>query len=130
MKNALAGMSLSALGLVNKLSNHKFGVEERNAARTTIKRSELHGATFTVYLWFRAPSYPPNIKKVKGIYSSGLDGHSLSDNVRFGMRWAALSILVCPSSLAPTMAGHFTFIVGQIGGGSFGLKQCYAILIS
>ena len=61
----------------------KFVSEERDAARTTITPSELHGTTFTVRLWFRAPSYPPNIKKVNGIYSSGLDGHSLSDNVRF-----------------------------------------------
>ena len=61
----------------------KFGIEERDAARTTIALSELHDITFSVRRWFRAPSYPPEIEKVRGIYPSGLDGHSLSDNVRF-----------------------------------------------
>ena len=76
MKSAIAGIN-------GNYWHSKFVSEELDAARTTITPSELHSTTFTVRLWFRAPSYPPNIKKVKGIYSSGLDGHSLSDNVRF-----------------------------------------------
>ena len=61
----------------------KFGIEERDAARTTITRDELYDTTFSVRLWFHAPSYPPNIKKVKGIVPSGLDGHSISDMLQF-----------------------------------------------
>ena len=61
----------------------KFFSEERDAARTTITQDELYDTTFSVRLWFHAPSYPPNIKKVKGIVPSGLDGNSLSDALRF-----------------------------------------------
>ena len=130
MKSAIAGID-------GNYWHSKFVSEERDAARTTITPSELHSTTFTVRLWFRAPSYPPNIKKVKGIYSSGLDDHSLSDNVRFETDGTVTGLprkydeqaffemdnMGSPSSLAPTVAGHSIFIVGQIGGGSFGLKR-------
>ena len=62
---------------------HKFFAEERDAARTTITQDELYSTTFSLRLWFCAPSYPPNIKKTKGIAPSGLDGNSLSDALHF-----------------------------------------------
>jgi len=61
----------------------KFFAEERDAARTTITRDELYSTTFSLRLWFCAPSYPPNIKKTRGIVPSGLDGNSLSDDINF-----------------------------------------------
>ena len=70
-------------GINGKYWYSKFVSEERDAARTTITPSELYDTTFSVRLWFRAHSYPPEIQKVKGVYPSGLDGHSLSDNVIF-----------------------------------------------
>ena len=61
----------------------KFFTEERDAARTTISQDELYSTTFSIKLWFCAPSYPSNIKKTKGIVASGLDGNSLSDDLHF-----------------------------------------------
>ena len=61
----------------------KFFAEERDAARTTISQDELYSTTFSIKLWFCAPSYPSNIKKTKGIVASGLDGNPLSDDLHF-----------------------------------------------
>ena len=61
----------------------KFGLEERNAARNRIARSELNDNIFSIRLWFFAKAHPPSVKKEKGIAPSGLDGASMSDNMRF-----------------------------------------------
>ena len=60
----------------------KFGIEERDAARTTISRDELYSTTFSIKLWFQSKLHP-GMKRIKGAVASGLDGRSLSDTLRF-----------------------------------------------
>ena len=66
----------------------RFRAEEEDASRTTITRSELYGNTFSIRLCFNSTHHAkanPNVnkRKVKGVLSSGLDGPSVSDIMRF-----------------------------------------------
>ena len=61
----------------------KFGVEEVDASRSRITPSELSSNMFSIRLWFFADSYPPTVKKQKGVVPSGVDGVSISDDMRF-----------------------------------------------
>ena len=54
----------------------KFGIEERNASRNRITRSELNDNMFSIRLWFFPKSYPPSFKREKGVAPSGLLGGS------------------------------------------------------
>ena len=60
----------------------KFFFEERDAARTTISRDELHSTTFSVRLWFQSKLHP-EMRRMKDALASGLDGQSLTDTLRF-----------------------------------------------
>ena len=70
-------------GILGSYWYRKFGIEERNASRNRITRSELNDKIFSIRLWFFAKSYPPSVKREKGVAPSGLHGASISDNMRF-----------------------------------------------
>ena len=60
----------------------KFCAEEDDALRSTITRSELYNTTFSIKLWFVSKLHP-DMKRIKDALASGLDGRSISDNMRF-----------------------------------------------
>jgi hypothetical protein len=62
----------------------KFRAEEEDASRTTITRSELSSTTFSIKFWFQTKLLP-DMKRIKGVVASGLDGPSFSDNMRFDL---------------------------------------------
>lgn len=63
----------------------KFYIEERDAKRSNISREELYKTVFSAKFWFKAKSYPDGVlsRKERGVFPSGIDGHSLSDDLRF-----------------------------------------------
>ena len=62
----------------------KFVVEERDALRSTISCDELRTTTFSIKFWFQTKLLP-DMKRIKGVVASGLDGPSFSDNMRFDL---------------------------------------------
>jgi hypothetical protein len=61
---------------------NRFCVEEKDALRSTISRDELNNTTFSIKFWFQSKLHP-EMKRIKGVAASGLDGHSISDTMRF-----------------------------------------------
>ena len=74
---------------------HKFCTEEDDALRSTMTLDELHNSTFSIKLWFQSKCHP-EMKRIKGIAASGLDGSSLSDTMRFDV--SSATILGMPES--------------------------------
>ena len=62
----------------------RFIVEERDALRSTISREELRNTIFSIKFWFQTKLLP-DMKRIEGVVASGLDGPSLSDNMRFDL---------------------------------------------
>ena len=62
----------------------RFCIEEKDALRSTMSHKELSNTTFSIKLWFQS-KLRPEMKRIKGVVASGLDGRSISDNMRFDL---------------------------------------------